>query len=1349
MIFIIFTPPLPLSTVLPFITFSFDKHTSMKYLYPIAFLSLWMPIQVQAQIILSEVAPTNYYQLADENDDYPDWIEIYNTGTSGQNLIGFSLGDKGSSKWTFPDYTLSGGERLLVYASGKNRGGLGQSKVDHWETALYESDFWRLFIGTEAPPADWASPSFNDNLWTNAQGGFGYGDGDDVTLVPDTTSAFYYRQTFTVTDPSKLDSAILSMDYDDGFVAYLNGIEIARSSNMPDGTPDFQTYTNVDHEAQMYGGGDPDVFPISKTKLSSLLVTGQNVLAIEVHNVTPPSSDLTGRTWLHFGIHTPEVFYGPNPAFFNDIIVTTYHTNFKIAFGETIALYDADGGIIDTLTVDYMLPGHSIMRTDDIGAWCLTDDPTPGETNGNNCLPGYAETPVISPEAGFYQADQTITISGNTVRYTTDGSEPVDTSLLYTGPFSINSTSVIRARSFESGRLAGPTASASYFIGVAHDLPVLSITARPGDLFNDGSGGLAVYDDYNSGRRAPVHLEYFDQNRNLAFSENASLRPVGGYSIAFDQKSMQFAFDEDYGAADEIHYPLFGRDKPGITSYREFRVRNMDDDWNSTRMRDVIANQLTLPTHCASTGYQHMAVFINGEYWGHYGGREVTNEYYVRDNHGAEPDEVDEILSSYFEDEDYLVDEGTGDDFYSMSDFIIGNDMTDPVNFAAAKKRIDWENWVDYFAAEMYLGNGDWFSSMYFNNTRMYRAPDVRWRYVIFDVTYAQGNGTSNTINILEEALGNPAFPNRYTDMMNSLLENQEFKKYFINRFADVMNEYWTPEKTGELINKNADEIASEIEQQSARWGSPDSLQWRDNVHDLREFHVVRRVYQRNQIEEYFGLNDQVDLSLRVEPAGAGAIQINTIIPKTYPWAGIYFDGNPISMIAVANPGYTFDHWENNLSLDNLPDSFSINPQPFAEFTAVFTGATQPVNLELTEVNYNADPTTDAGDWVEIRNAADYPIDLTHFEMQDRDWYNAYPIPANTILQPGERLVVVEDDNRFSVVHPHVLNKVGSTLFQLDNSGDQIFLRDRNGVTVLQSMYDDDAPWPCTPDGFGRTLERHPDGTDPDQPGSWFDGCMGGSPGTGYTPCEDDLIVSEINYHSSDAQDAGDWFEIKNQLTSTVDLSGWTVRDDDNEHTFTIPNGVTLAPGKYLVVCENEEVFRTIHSSVPTLIGDLGFGLSNGSDVIRLYNASGLLQLSVCYDDIDPWITAADGEGYTLELTDPNANLNDASSWFAGCLGGSPGGPYDPNCLPVSVKPTIGSDALSIFPNPFDQSLIILLQEDASGIIRIMDIYGKIILQQAINGQTTTVQTNAWSAGIYFVMTETNGVQMVEKVMKR
>jgi len=1307
-----------------------------------------MTFHTQAQLILSEVAPTNTGQLTDENNNYPDWIEILNAGNTNQNLIHFSLSDSKNPKWTFPDFNLAAGERVLVYSSGKNRGGLGQSVIDHWETAINEGDFWRLFIGTENPPSDWTSTTFNDNAWTNAPGGFGYGDGDDVTPIPVGTLAFYYRKSFTVSDLTKLDSAILSIDYDDAFVAYLNGIEIARSYNMPGGTPDYMTVATTDHEAQMYGGGNPDAFPLSKSKLSSLLINGQNVLAIEIHNVDPGSSDLTARSWLHFGIHTPDVFYGPNPPFFGDFINTNYHTNFKIAFGETVRLFDAGGETLDSIDIPYLLPGHSLMRTDDTGSWCITDTPTPSATNGSNCQSGYTDTPVISPAAGFYQTEQTITISGNTIRYTTDGSEPVDTSQLYTGPIDVNVTSVIRARSFEPGRLAGSTACASYFIGESTQLPVLSITSNPGNLFYLGDGGLAAYDDYNSGHRAPVYLEYFDKERNLAFSENASLRPVGGYSIAFEQKSMQFSFDEDYGAEDEVTYPIFERDKPGIRRYREFRVRNMDDDWNSTRIRDIVANQLTLPTHCASTGYQNMTVFINGEYWGEYGGREVTNEFYVRDNHGADPDHVDEIFTSYFENDKYLAEEGSADAFFSMSDFIIQQDMTDPVNFAAAKKLVDLENWVDYFAAEMYLANGDWFSSIYFNNTRMYHAADVPWRYIIFDVSYAQGNGTSESTNILYEALANPAIPNRYTDMMNSMLRNPGFLSYFINRFADLINEYWTPTKVTAIIEENASEIAPEINRQSLRWGSRDSVTWRDLVHDLREFHTVRRVYQRDQIQDYFGMNGQVDINLRVDPPEAGVIHINTIIPKKYPWAGIYFDGNPVTITAVANPGYTFDHWENNLSLNIPTDSFSINLTEFSSFTAHFTGSAQPVSLEVSEINYQSDPSIDAGDWFEIKNTADYPINLTNFKMQDRDWFHAYPVPVGTILQPGERVVVVEDDEKFSALFPGVTNKIGNSGFRLDNSGDQIRVLDRSGDTVMETTFDNKAPWPCTPAGFGRTLERTPNSSDPNLPESWFDGCMRGSPGIAYVPCEDQVIVDEINYHSSNNQDAGDWIELYNQYNTPVELSGWTLRDDDDEHVFTIPDGLFLPAGEYLVLCQDQAAFSAYHAGVTNSIGDLGFGFNNSGDVIRLYDGAGQLQLSICYDDSSPWPTDPDGDGYTLELSDPENNLNNPNNWFAGCLGGSPGGPYNVDCIAVDVKPVAASNEVIIFPNPVDQLLTVQFEEDAAGMIRVIDVYGKNIWQQTIASKRSIINTSVWPSGIYFVMVERNGISTVEKVMK-
>jgi hypothetical protein len=111
------------------------------------------------------------------------------------------------------------------------------AQVDHWETVVQEDDLWQYRLGTSAPPANWTSLEFNGNDWSVGPGGFGYSDGDDNTIVP-TTISLYIRRTFTVEDLSKIESAILDVDYDDSFVAYLNGQEIARA-NIEEPLPDI------------------------------------------------------------------------------------------------------------------------------------------------------------------------------------------------------------------------------------------------------------------------------------------------------------------------------------------------------------------------------------------------------------------------------------------------------------------------------------------------------------------------------------------------------------------------------------------------------------------------------------------------------------------------------------------------------------------------------------------------------------------------------------------------------------------------------------------------------------------------------------------------------------------------------------------------------------------------------------------------------------------------------------------------------------------------------------------------------------------------------------------------------
>ena len=193
---------------------------------------------------------------------------------------------------------------------------------DHWETAVFANDIWRYIVPNSEPSANWKDQSFDDSNWNEGEGGFGYGDNDDGTIV-DQALSVYFRKTFSVEDISKLTSAIVSADYDDGFIAYLNGYEIGRSYNLPEpGTfVPFDTQTSYDHEASLYSGGLPESILIDSLELNNILVNGENVFAIQLHNVSTSSSDMSGNFYLTFGIVDDSEFYSDPPFWFQEPVV--------------------------------------------------------------------------------------------------------------------------------------------------------------------------------------------------------------------------------------------------------------------------------------------------------------------------------------------------------------------------------------------------------------------------------------------------------------------------------------------------------------------------------------------------------------------------------------------------------------------------------------------------------------------------------------------------------------------------------------------------------------------------------------------------------------------------------------------------------------------------------------------------------------------------------------------------------------------------------------------------------------------------------------------------------------------
>lgn len=196
------------------------------------------------------------------------------------------------------------------------------AQLDHWETILYDSTTWKYQVPNVNTPNNWQASNFNDATWIAAKGGFGYGDNDDFTILPTNSTAVYLRRQFDINDLTSILALALHMDYDDGYIAYINGVEIARNG-LPGGNPTNNTLATISHEAQLYQNGQPDLILLTANQIQNILVQGQNLLCIAVFNQSSTSSDFTCRPFLSIGTsNTSQTYYATpnwfsNPAIFD------------------------------------------------------------------------------------------------------------------------------------------------------------------------------------------------------------------------------------------------------------------------------------------------------------------------------------------------------------------------------------------------------------------------------------------------------------------------------------------------------------------------------------------------------------------------------------------------------------------------------------------------------------------------------------------------------------------------------------------------------------------------------------------------------------------------------------------------------------------------------------------------------------------------------------------------------------------------------------------------------------------------------------------------------------------------
>jgi len=163
---------------------------------------------------------------------------------------------------------------------------------------VYNEDILYYSVENADIPNNWKESDFDLSIWEQASGGFGYGDNDDNTILYGLHS-IYISIPFDIVDLEDINEAALHADYDDGFVAYLNGVEVARSNLGEVGQNiAFDEFAFEPHEANLYQGQQPESFNISNDFFQS----DRNIISIQIHNRNATSSDFSSNFFLSVGV---------------------------------------------------------------------------------------------------------------------------------------------------------------------------------------------------------------------------------------------------------------------------------------------------------------------------------------------------------------------------------------------------------------------------------------------------------------------------------------------------------------------------------------------------------------------------------------------------------------------------------------------------------------------------------------------------------------------------------------------------------------------------------------------------------------------------------------------------------------------------------------------------------------------------------------------------------------------------------------------------------------------------------------------------------------------------------------
>ena len=755
-------------------------------------------VQTNSDLIINEFMADNVSTLRSGDGEYYDWAELYNRSSSDININGYFFSDdtENAKKYQFTtDITVPAGGYLIIYCSGNNAGSDGEVhvpfKLSAYEESVVLSDANGKLLDKvtyQRQSADKSMARADDDTFYECDKptpGYPNTDAGYTDFMQNTTKPLSALYVSEVMGNNK--STAISID---GKSEYIDYIEIGNAGGEEVNLSGYGLTDNPTNPAKW-------VFPDIKIN------PGGKLLLLATAN-TEAGSKKGGY----------------------------YQTSFSISSeGETVYLFSPDGVFVDKLKCDKFYANMSYGKDAD-GNTLLYAKPTPGKDNSSTGYTGLTHTPTFSTAPGIYD-DDSIEVyikgeAGENIYYTTDCSTPTNKSTKYTGePIVITQNTVIRARAYKKGCYNEfSTVSGTFLLkkdDCDHALPVMALVTDRDNLWNADTGIYAYGRDANVDDEAwpyehanfwkdievPAYFEVFDDETNKeVFGQNIGINIAGAFGQAREQKGFAVNARDEYGNNRMEYSFLPGRE---YTEYKSLCLRCGAQDQANGKIRDVLSAGLLRGSdvHFLWQEYKPYVLYLNGKYWGVYFMREKRNRFFVAQHEGLSLSESDNITLIKSE---TRANYGSTEEWKALMNYVRTHDLTNDSHYDYLKERLDIDSFTDYMICEIYVANSDYW------NIQMYKTENGKWKFIYYDFCWSWLSNIEHPTLERRRASAQPC-----SDLFNALLKRADYRKKFIRRMGEIMDNIYDVDKVLALIDELYAQVQPEIARERSLFNSKDS----------------------------------------------------------------------------------------------------------------------------------------------------------------------------------------------------------------------------------------------------------------------------------------------------------------------------------------------------------------------------------------------------------------------------------------------------------------------------------------------------------------------------------------------